>query len=433
MLVVAWLLGPVANAVGQQPKPIQSESTRAPRRDKTDEKLAPERNRFQSWIESPTATGDWFDLRTALDNHGVRSHIYLNSQFQGLIDGGKGDTGVHHSASLDVIVTFDLGELGIIKDADLLVHVQSNFGEGINPRIGSDFQVNDDADGKHSIHVAQLWYRQHLADRRISLTLGYLDFQTIVDRNAFANSEDRQFMHQALDNNPIIPLAIGLGASLMIRPCEAYTITLGVADAQHVFFKPGFSTAFHDEAWWFTYMEHGLAIQFPSKRGPLAGNYRVGMIYDPRPRAIFTDPDAREDPRFKGDDYGFYVNFDQVVLRESPDDDQGLGVFGRFGYRTSETNRYARFYSAGLSYQGLIPGRDEDVLGFGFAMIEVSDDLRRRELRDADRETIYELYYAIRVTEWLTISPDVQYIDNPGATGEFTHALTAGVRARVSF
>ncbi|NOT01989.1 MAG: hypothetical protein HOP29_15345 [Phycisphaerales bacterium] len=370
------------------------------------------------------------EIRDALEERGVAFHLFVNDQYQAVVNDGADASGSgRNSASMDAFLTFDLDKLEIINDADVLLHVQSNWGAGINARTGSRLEVNDDADGDLGLHVAQLWYRQHFWERRIALTVGFLDYQTIVDRNAFANSEDKQFMSQALDNNPLVPLNIGLGASVAFRPAEWYALTVGVGDAQSVLYKPGFSTAFHDENRWFAYAEQTVHVTIPSKPGPCEGNYRVGVVFDPRPRANVT----RNDRSLDGDDYGAYASMDQMVYRESSADGQGLGVFARLGYRTPETNAMGRFASAGFTYQGIVPGRNDDVLGFGMAMPRTSNDYRRRVRSSADKELIYELFYAVQVAKYLVVTMDVQYLDNPGTDGAIESGIVAGVRARFSF
>jgi len=70
-------------------------------------------------------------------------------------------------------------------------------------------------------------------------------------------------------------------------------------------------------------------------------------------------------------------------------------------------------------------------LGVAF---ERSNRLYRSRVDDElGNETAYELYYAIRIAEWLVVTPDVQYIDNPGAHGDVGRTIVAGVRTRVSF
>ncbi len=419
-----------------QPPSSESEEPAAPKiesneADQPQPPAKPPPDRFLS-LSSGTLTGEWGGVRTSLRERGVTVSGFLNNQYQAVPDGGRDTNGPgRNSASLDAFVTLDLGRLGVIRDAEALLHLQSNWGAGINARTGAIYEVNDDADGDLGLHVAQLWIRRHFMDRRLSLTIGFLDFQTVLDRNVYANSEDKQFWNQTLDNNPLIPLNIGLGVTLTFRPVDWYTLIVGAGDAQSVLYKPGFSTTFHDESWFVGYVENDFSISLPSSRGSLPGNYRFGLMYDPRVRAVF--PRGRYDRRMDGDDCATYVSVDQLLFREQRDSEQGLGVFGRFGYRTPQTNRVARFWSAGASYQGLLPGRDNDVLGAAFSLVRGSRLYRQRVNDDFDNETAYELYYAIQISKWLVITPDVQYIDNPGASSTMSHALVGGVRVRFSF
>ena len=51
----------------------------------------------------------------------------------------------------------------------------------------------------------------------------------------------------------------------------------------------------------------------------------------------------------------------------------------------------------------------------------------------ADRETVYELYYAYQVTPWCVITPDLQFVTNPGGDNDGRDAFVGGLRLRVSF
>lgn len=363
-----------------------------------------------------------------LKEKGVLANLYINNQFQGVLKGGVDNTS-RNAASLDFFLLFDLEALGLVEDSDVLLHFQSNWEAGINPYTGALGQVNDDADGSLGGHIAQLWYRLYLLDHKANLKIGYLDYQTIADRNAYANSEDKQFWHQWLDNNPLVPLNIGLGAAFTIQPTDWYTLVIGAGDAQSKPYASGFSTAFSEECWYVGYLENAFHVKLPSDRGDLPGNYRVGLVYDPRPSTVYED--SRQ-PRERGDDWGFYLSVDQLLYRESEDDLQGLGVFGRFGYRDPEVNAMSRFWSAGVQYLGLIPGRDEDVIGLGFAFLRSGQEYRTYVDREFTNETVYELYYAWKVSPNLVVTPDIQYVDNPGARGDVGHCVVAGVRLRLS-
>ena len=410
--------------------PAVSESTATAAATPAEESPAPSERPFS--LRSSTLTGDWNGRRPAFEDRGFRFNLFLNDQYGAVLGGGRETNGAgRNAASIDALLSFDLDQLGVVKDAEALLHLQSNWGAGINPRTGALYQVNDDSDGSIGMHVAQFWYRHHFLKHRIALQVGYLDYQTIVDRNAYANSEDKQFMHQTLDNNPLVPLRIGMGANVTIKPTTWYTLILGIADGQAAPYKGGISRAFHEEDWYTAYAEQGLHAKWSSERGPLPGNYRLGAFYDPGPRATF--PRSSRDRRTRAGDYGLYASFDQMLYREGAEDDQGLGAFLRFGYRNPENNRLSRFWSGGLAYTGLIPGRDGDVLGAAFSLLRPSHQYRHRVDAEFGNETVYELYYAIQVAKWLVVTPDIQYVDNPGGTDTLSHTLVAGLRVRVSF
>jgi porin len=117
---------------------------------------------------------------------------------------------------------------------------------------------------------------------------------------------------------------------------------------------------------------------------------------------------------------------------DKPDDEQGLGGFFRYSYAHGDVSEIEHFWSLGMQYEGLIPTRDKDVLAFGFAQSMDSTQYRHEIDSRADRESIYELYYAIKVTPWLVITPDIQVITNPGANKDGRDALVGGLRFKVA-
>jgi len=395
-------------------------------------------------LTSKTMTGDWFGLGPQMRDLGIDVKFFWNSQFFSVMGGGQETDSGKFSHTYDLLVTFDLDKMKLIKDAEVLVHARQQWGRSVNPWVGPENpasrtragaqQVNDDADYDLTLYIDQLWYRQHFLDRKLALQVGYLDYQTIVDHNVYANSEDKQFMNAALDNNPLVPTAsaAGLGATLYVKPCDWYTLILGAGDAERLpLYKPGFSTTFHDHARFLGYMEHDFHVKVPSPNGPLPGNYRFGLVYDPLPRARFIKPGLPADTDVES--YGFYMSHDQMLFRENDRDTQGLGCFFRYAYQPSDRYRFNQFWSIGAAYTGLIPTRNSDTVGFAFAQLKDSPAFRRWRNPDSGNENIYELYYAIHVTPWLVVSPDIQYIDNPGAADTISHAIAGGVRVRVTF
>jgi porin len=387
-------------------------------------------------LDGPYASGNWGGGRDALAEAGFRFSFYYTQYYQKALRGGRElNDNIRGSGTIDAIFDLDLDKMGLVPGGQLFAHARRQWGAGINPITGTLQQVNDDADGDRTLHLDQLWYAQRIG-QELTLRLGFLDFQTIIDRNRFANSEDIQFWNAALDNTPSIPWVAqsGLGVAAIWRPTKWYTLILGAVDADTVLYKPGFSTTFHDAARFNAVMEHTFTVQLPSANGPLEGNYRVGGTYWAAEKALIDKRFDRErGPDMEAADYGVHASFDQMLYRENAESQQGLGAFFRYGYRPARTNRSSIFWSAGLQYEGLIPKRDEDVLGFGVAQLMASPRYTHFVKEDNDDETIYELYYRLQLTDWLAITPDMQYITGPGGDRDNDDVVTVGIRTRLSF
>ncbi len=434
---------------GQTAKPADHPTSAREHRTKTpatptDQSPAPAPETPAAWprsryaplaLDSPYASGDWLGLRTALEEAGLTTQFFLNNTYQWNVGGGR-KIGSHHGATIDWLITADFEKMGWTLGGRGLIHVKREWGRGVNPFVGSVWQVQDDQDGDRELYIDQLWYERDLLEDQLSLRLGFLDFQTIFDRNKFSNSEDKHFMNQGLDNNPVLPLNIGLGASLTYRPCEWFSIITGVGDAQGSSHQPGFSTAFHDSARFVWFTEPTIHLSLPSlfDDGRLEGHYRFGVVYDPRSRPVFMTPNTPPEwRRSRGDDVGFYLSFDQKLYRENQTDQQGLGWFCRYSLRHGDIQRIQNFWSTGLVYQGLVPTRDHDLLGLAVLQSIPSRRFNDRVNRLAEAETVFECFYAIQITKWLVITPDLQYVSSPGIDSTLDDSLILGLRTRISF
>ncbi len=387
-------------------------------------------------LTTPRLTGDWGGVRPELEDVGVKINLYYNHFYGILLQGGQDlNNAQRNSATLDLHLFLDFEKMGLIPGGELFVWPKGHFSRNINPKVGALADPFDDADGDKVIYIDVLQYQQTLIKDKLKLRVGYLDQQMAFDRNAYANSEDKQFFNTYLDNdNAIVPLTIGLGAVLFWDPTEWLGFAIGASDGDARIFRTGLDTAFHDEATYFGYLHTELRPKIPGPNGDLAGNYRFGLIYDPRRKEIFgSQLGGRAEPDYERGDYGFYLSFDQKLFRESPEDDQGLGWFCRYGFRRGNVNRIGHFWSTGVEYLGPIPERDKDRAGFGMYQALASHEYKREVNSDFYGETGYELYYSFQLTPWLTFSPDIQYIRDPGGLRSNKDAVVLGFRARVTF
>ena len=381
-----------------------------------------------TWLLATTrATGDWGGARTDLEDKGVRVSMFYVHHYGRQNGGGLDRAGrLGHSGSVDLIGHVDLDRLNAVRGGEALVHVRRNWGANVNPQVGALGDPIDDADGNHGLYIDQLWYQHNSPGRRFQVRLGYLDQQTILDRNAFANSEDRQFMSSFLDNNnATLPLAIGPGVAVFYTPADWLSFVLTASDATSDPFTFSFDTAFNGE--YFTYFETDLRARINAANGPLAGHYRVGFFLDPRDRIVFGTDTIRTR------NGGFYLSLDQMLYGEPTGDDQGAGVFLRYGWRPEGVNRVTHVWSGGVQYRGLFPRGEEHTIGFGMYSA-VGSDLYRDQIDHAfGRETAYELYYAIQVGPAVAVTPAIQYVNQPGAQETRDDVVLFALRGRVSF
>jgi porin len=391
--------------------------------------------------ETETLTNGFFGLNDQLSDSGIELGLGVTQVYQQNVRGGisKHRRAGRFAGSYDLELSADLKKLLGIEGAGLYMLTEGVWSKsaGIDgPSVGSVFGVNGDARPRRSMDITELWYEHAFLQDSLRIRLGKMDLTggfehhncpVSFDCSAYANDETTQFLNGALVNNPTIPFPdYGLGVALHYSPAHLWYVSAAVADAQADIRETGFRTTFHDEDHFFYIFETGITPQLDSVKGPLQGAYRAGLWYDPQ------DKQKLSDGRTRRDDTGFYLSFDQMLSRENSDaeDTQGLGLFGRYGWADSKVNEVTNFWSAGIQYQGLMPGRDGDVLAFGFAQGTFSD---RAAAYTDDYESACELYYSAQITPWLALSPNIQYIVNPGGNETVSDAVVLGLRLQMSF
>lgn len=357
----------------------------------------------------------------------------------------RGGTSTHNKRgrfngaySLEVAADFErlfgLEGIGFYTSAE---GAWSKSGDIDGASVGSAFGVNGEGGSRRSMDITQAWLEGAICDGAVRLRAGKLDIAggfesngqpVAFDLGTYAGDTSSQFLNSALGGNAIIPFPDeGIGAVLFYNPVDVWYAAFGVVDAQADNRETGFNTAFTDEDYFFYIFETGLTPQLNSEKGPLGGAYRVGLWVDGQDKARFSNGDNYRD------DTGVYVSCDQMISKENddPEDSQGVGTFFRWGYANSDLNEIGNFWSFGFQYQGLVEGRDDDVVGIGMARGIFSDQGNSGFTEHA--ETAYEVYYSATINDSMTLSPTLQYIVDPGGADGGSDAVVFGLRAVVAF
>ena len=143
--------------------------------------------------------------------------------------------------------------------------------------------------------------------------------------------------------------------------------------------------------------------------------------------------------------YGFGLNFEQPLA-----DNGETGIFGRLGWNDghNETFSYTevdREASVGVQISGIHWKRAEDHWGIAYAVDGLSSQ-HKQYLADGGLgmllgdgqlsyglEQIFETYYRVQIGKYVQVSPDFQYIVNPGYNRDRGSVTVYSMRVRMSY
>ena len=172
---------------------------------------------------------------------------------------------------------------------------------------------------------------------------------------------------------------------------------------------------------------------------------RMGIYRDAIASAQVTGstPDIRADDRDGRHKHGCAANFELPLA-----DDGETGIFARAGWNDGRTESFAyvevdRTQSVGAQISGAHWGRGSDRLAVAFIRNGLSNDHRDYlalggsgfllgdgGLRYAS-ETVFEAYYRFHVVDHLDLSPDLEFVRNPGYNRDRGPTRFVGLRAHL--
>jgi len=278
-------------------------------------------------------------------------------------------------------------------------HVIGNdHGEDLTLNTGTTLGLNDDFDTA-DIAVTELWWQHVLGEGVATITVGKIDQTVFFDQSAVANDETAQFLATPLVNNPAIPFPDnGLGVNLRVEPAASWYLTAGFGDALASATETGFATIDEGELFWAA--EAGYRHD---PGGDREGNFRV-TVYGLAGTA--------------DDGVGFAASLDQHL-------GGGLIPFFRVGYSADDIADIELFVSGGLGVDAPF-GRRGDFAGVAYARADPRGG-------DTDEESVLEAFYRVRLTETLTVSPDLQLVFDPLDNPDKDVLVVGAVRLQFTF
>jgi porin len=131
--------------------------------------------------------------------------------------------------------------------------------------------------------------------------------------------------------------------------------------------------------------------------------------------------------------YGFYIIGQQQIWKSQPsdpNDDKGISLFAQYGQADASVSAVGHHVGVGISAVGLVPGRDNDDMGIYWTWVDLSHADGAGFTRN---ESSLEMYYKCQILQFISVRPDLQYIQNPGGTTAVKLAWVGTVRVVLDF
>jgi porin len=408
------------------------------------------------WTRS-NLLGDAGGLRSTLWNDGITFGIQDTNEVWDNVTGG-----INRGASYDGVTLMSIG-----------LDTQRAFGwqggtfnvSGWNIRgrnISTDNLLNlQTASGilaADTTRLWEIWFQQSFLDGRADVKIGQQsldqEFMTSQYSGLFLNTVMGWPMLPSADlyaGGPAYPLS-SLGVRLRAQLGNGFTALGGVfqdnppggpfnADSQLLGstrwggnFNLRTGALFIAEVQYARNQPSTGDMEYRDHASGLPGTYKLGMWIDTAPfpsqdldntGLSLANPASDGVPRMLRNNFSIYGVVDQMIWRPSEDSPRSVGVFTRLMGGPGDRNLISFSVNAGIALKAPLPGRDNDSLGIGFGVAQVSSSAAALDRDTAffsgspfpvrGSETFIEVTYQIQATGWWQLQPDFQYVFNPGA------------------
>ncbi len=380
---------------------------------------------FEAYDSENYMTGNWGGLRGKLNELGITPIARYYTTVLGNPVGGK-KKGVQYAGLLNAYLKFDLEKLLSIKRTKFIISGSWASGRSLsNKDIGNIFTASQVFSGR-TVRLYQLFIESELVENKMKVAIGRMG---VADE--FSTSEIfYNYVNTSIDGYPI-SLSINDGG-YFVDPQASWAVRVHVTPIEEFYIKAGVYNSnpsvgqSSNNGLDFSFRKGVILIseigylhnQNKSSEG-LPGRYTFGAFYDTKK----FDELSNESEKEKGN-YGLYWIVEQMIYRETTQDDQGLTPWAAVTLSPDENiNTFPFFISGGFVYGGLFPNRNDDNTAFGFAYGSLSDDLDNK-----DYELMLELTHTFQATPWLQIQPDMQWIVHPGGSSDIPNALVLGMQ-----
>lgn len=385
-------------------------------------------------------TGNWGGARQALSDIGVDIFgrlLFFNGYNTA---GGKKNGGISVVES-ELAVGFDTSRPGWWTGGYFYLSTIYRYypdGKNFSSDYAGSFSAVHPADGGESgFQPGEYWFRQGFLNEKIRLKIGRQDpskdfllepyadiflntrFQFIPNvpfpryRSAESRNSDGQF--RVLTLSPIRDQhASSLGVSAFFRYPGWMQTTIGVFDLRPEPDAWLLSSSAIDKKNIVAMTEFSFNTHLPLGRS-LDGVYKAGAWFVNK--SNYTTQEEASLPEIAKKmpgSAGLYITADQQLFKENKGaaDAQGISAFLQYSIATPNW-AVQHYFGCGATYRGIIPKRDNDILGVAFSLIDFTAKMKDM-FNMKKQEMLFEVIYHYRIEEWLQIDLDFQHLTVPG-------------------
>jgi porin len=387
-----------------------------------------------SWLAGNHLTGDWKGLRTDLEESGVKYFGFYNAIFAANVSGGR-DQDSNFAGDFFTGIEFDLEKIAGWDDTTFTVTAIDRHGSSIDREVGGQYSVMQLVGGQNTFLynvTLEKWFLDHTLSVKLGRMTATDDFVgSPLYSYSLNNSIDGQIRAALFDGTMTsYPFAVW-GGRVKWQPDDDFYAMLGVFQLADDMFDRGdqgvdFSIEGDDGISIFT--QFGWNKQICGR----PAHFYAGM------NNAFWSLD-----KFNTNDTThhltrLYGHADWQVYAESADSDQGLTLFTAAGYTWQDQVAIMPVQiTVGANYKGLFPARPDDRTVFFATYGDFSSEYAAQQAgagqSQSDYEMVLEAGHRFQLTPFAYIQPDIQYIVQPGGTGDISDAVVIGAQFGVTF
>jgi porin len=426
-------------------------------------------------FEQDKLTGDWSGVRKTLKDAGIDIGVSYIVEMLSNPVGGIRQTTIYQGL-MTPSLNLDLEKLANWPGASFYTDALQISGRGLSRNAIGNLLAVSTIEALPSTRLHDLWLQQEALDRQVSLRIG----QIALDDEFYISQYSANFINSTFGSpdilstdlpsgGPCYPFAVP-GVRLRGALTAGLTLSAAVFDGNPAPPGPGDPQARNPSGTNFLVGEGGvlalaeIAYLFdvepelanPLSDAKLGGWYHTAAFRDLRRDVLgrsLADPMSNGIPAAHRGNLDLYMVLDKMLWRPREASNQELGGFLRVGGASGDRNLISLEVDAGVTYKGLLPGRELDLTAVAASFGRIGSAARGLagdailftglEQPVRDYETVLEVTYQLNVAPWWVLQPDMQLIFRPGGhpaaplpapPGQpIPNALVLGIRSTITF